>query len=399
MESSSKQEVSILNLYQDCQVLIMIIEGTTAQPKVSFYSHDELEVVSRDLAESLIRCGVRQGDAVINLFYAGDMYGSFLLHILSVFYLSVCKKIGAVQIPVAGHVPIKSMVTHILEFEGTVVLSTATCMVKMAELLLEEEGVDGAHSAPSVRLMLFSGEALYKDQIGLISRAFPNSEIRSLVYGSMDSGVIGLPPSPEVKYQFPVADGVTDPRVHQVNRPDMIVEIITEDGESTREPGVKGRLVVTNLARMLMPVVRYPSGDTGEWLDYDSGLFRVLGRDQTALRLGPVSIDFAHLRQAVSAALGPEKSASGLQAIVSRRSARDTLTVLVAYPPKDQDESMDLARRIAGNLEDARPMFKEHVALGIINPLEVSFVRLESLTSSERSGKAIDVIDRRDVTL
>lgn len=366
---------------------------------MSFYSHNELEDISRNLAECLVRCGVRQGDTVANLFYAGDMYGSFLLHILSVFGLSMYKKMGVVQLPVAGHVPVESMVHHILEFEGTVVLSTVTNMVKMAELLRSDDGVGGHKTAPSVRLLLFSGEALYNDQVGAIRRAFPNAEIRSLVYGSMDSGVIGLPPSLDIKNRFLIADGVTDPRIHQVNRPGMLLEVITEDGVLTREPGVKGSLVVTNLDRTLMPVVRYPSGDTGEWVDYENGLFRVLGRDQTAIRLGPVSIDFAHLRDAVSAALGPEKAVAGIQAVVSREAAKDKLTVLVAYQPEDVDESRDLASGVAAELGTARPMFQEHVDLDLINPLAVLFVKLGDLTMNERSGKSMQVIDQRDVTI
>lgn len=357
--------------------------GTTAKPKVSFYSHQEFEVITETLAECLVRCGVRHGDVVANLFYAGDMYGSFLLHVLSVFGLSLYKKLGAIQLPVAGHVPIASMASHILEFEGSVVLSTVTNMVKIAEYL----GGD-SRTAPTVRLLLFSGEALYRDQVSVLHRAFPNAEIRSLVYGSMDAGIIGLP----------LSEPSADPRVHQVNRPGLVLEVVTEDGVSTKQPGVKGSLVVTNLDRALMPVVRYPSGDMGEWVDYEKGLFRVLGRDQTAIRLGPVSIDFMHLRDAVTAAL-ESRPVAGCQAIVDREEGKDTLTARLAFQPTDEEEQRHLATRVAEELDKARPMFQGHVELGLINPLRVEFVALEKLTMNDRSGKAIHVIDNRDVTI
>lgn len=341
---------------------------------------------------------MRHGDRVINLFYAGDMYGSFLLHILSVFYLPIHERVGGVQLPVAGHVTTESMLTHIIEFEGTVVLSTVTTMVKMAELLVGV-GWQGRSTADSVRLLLFSGEALYNDQVGIIKRAFPNAELRSLVYGTMDCGVIGLPPSPEAKQQFPIADGLRDPRLHQVNRPGMVVEIIKEDGTATTEPDTPGSLVVTNLERRLMPVVRYPSGDRAEWIDYDTGLFRVLGRDQTAIRLGPVSIDFTHLREAVSAALGPERHVSGIQAVVARRDTKDLLTVLIAFQPATEAEEAELRLKITEELGRARPMFKGHVDLGLVNPLCVLFVRAGDLTVKARSGKSINVVDERLTTL
>lgn len=365
---------------------------------MSFYSHAELEGVSRSLATSLVRCGVRNGDKIINLFYAGDMYGSFLLHILSVFYLPIHEHVGAIQLPVAGHVTTESMITHTLEFEGTVVLSTVTTMVKMAEMLTSV-GWHGKDTAESVRLLLFSGEALYNDQVGTIKKAFPNAELRSLVYGTMDCGVIGLPPQRELQERFPVADGLEDPRVHQVNRPGMIVEIVTEDGTATVAPETAGSLVVTNLERKLMPVVRYPSGDRAEWIDFEAGLFRVLGRDQTAIRLGPVSIDFTHLREAVSSALGPERRVSGVQAIVGRQDAKDLLTVLVAFQPASEAERAELGFRVAEELGKARPMFKGHVDLGLVNPLRTSFVNAEELTVNERSGKSINVVDKRLTTL
>ncbi|KAK7967204.1 uncharacterized protein PG986_001481 [Apiospora aurea] len=132
--------------------------GTTAHPKVSFYSHSELESVSRQLAEGLTRCGVRAGDLVANLFYAGDLYGSFLLHILSVYHLPPG---GAIQLPIAGHLSLESMEAHIVEFEASGVLATVTTMSKLAERILS-----AGKTHPYVRLLLFSGEAFYADQAG-----------------------------------------------------------------------------------------------------------------------------------------------------------------------------------------------------------------------------------------
>ncbi|KAK7700435.1 hypothetical protein SLS57_012103 [Botryosphaeria dothidea] len=256
--------------------------GTTNNPKVTFYSHAELDSVAKQLAHCLERCGVGRGDRVANLFYAGDLYGSFLLHVLSLHHHPA----GAIQIPVAGHVAVDAMVGYVAEFAATVVLATVTTMCKMAEALQRQDA-----TLPSVRLLLFSGEALYADQTALLRARFPGAAVTSLVYGSMDSGVIGLPVRATDRGQHP------DPRVHEANAPRLRVEIVAPDGAAITRPGVAGALVVTNLERRLMPVVRYPSGDRAEWLDREKRLFRVLGRDgSAALRLGPVSLDFAHLR-------------------------------------------------------------------------------------------------------
>ncbi|KAF4806428.1 Phenylacetate-coenzyme A ligase [Colletotrichum siamense] len=355
--------------------------GTTNHPKVSFYDQKEFHGLSTQLAESLARCGVREGDMVANLFYAGDLYGSFLLHILSVYHLPC----GAIQLPVAGHVGIPSMERHIVEFEATVILATVTTMSQLAERILE-----AGKTHPSVRLLLFSGEAFYDDQAGLLKAAFPNATIRSVVYGSMDCGIIGLPPKPE--------DYNNDPRLHQVNSPNIIVEIVNDDGEVTTTPGEAGSLVVTNVERRLMPIIRYPSGDRAAWVDPALGLFRVLDRDRTAIRLGPVSIDFVDLRRIVSTVL-KDRPVGKIQAVVTREDRKDLLTLNVAYKPTTDEESSQLQAGLRGELGVVRPMFREHVEKDLVNELQVNFVTMQELAVNPRSGKIAEVLDLRSTTV
>ncbi|TEA15465.1 Phenylacetate-coenzyme A ligase [Colletotrichum sidae] len=355
--------------------------GTTNHPKVSFYTQTELHSLSTQLAESLVRCGVREGDVVANLFYAGDLYGSFLLHILSVYHLPG----GAIQVPVAGHVGLESMERHIIEFEATVVLSTVTTMSQLSERIL---GAGKTH--PYVRLLLFSGEAFYDDQAGLLKAAFPNAAIRSVVYGSMDCGIIGLPPKPE--------HYTNDPRLHQLNSPNILVEIINEDGRVTTTPGEAGSLVVTNLERRLMPVIRYPSGDRAAWVDPALGLFRVLDRDRTAIRLGPVSIDFVDLRRIVSAVLR-DRPVGKIQAVVTREARKDLLTLNIAYRPATDGERRALQQGLAEELGVVRPMFREHVEKDLVNGLKSNFVTMRELAVNPRSGKIVEVLDLRSTTV
>ncbi|KAH7062592.1 AMP-dependent synthetase/ligase [Macrophomina phaseolina] len=391
-EANSCLNSKVVTTKQD-DGIIFKTGGTTSNPKVTFYSHAELDSVAKQLADCLVRCGVGRGDRVANLFYAGDLYGSFLLHVLSVHHHPA----GAIQIPVAGHVAVESMVDYVAEFAATVVLTTVTTMCRMAETLRAQNN----RTLPSVRLLLFSGEALYDDQAALLREAFPAATVTSLVYGSMDGGVIGLPlPQHHGDDDDDDADGAArrDPRVHRANEPLVRVEIISEDdGRAVAEPGVPGALVVTNLERRLMPVVRYPSGDRAEWLDVAKRVFRVLGRDgRTALRLGPVSLDFAHLRKVVAAALGAGAAMAALQAVVTRRDAKDLLTVLVAHQPRDPAA---VAAAIASELDAQRPMFKEEVDKGLVNALEVRFVTMGELRVNPRTGKIQDVVDVRGVTL
>ncbi|QDS73815.1 hypothetical protein FKW77_006120 [Venturia effusa] len=342
--------------------------GTTSDPKLSLYSESELASVGRQLALGLHLSGVQRGDRIANLFYAGELYGSFLLHVLSLSHLP------AVQIPIAGHVSVESMIHCILEFSATALLGTVTTMCKIAEQLQKTKTC-----APYVRLLLFSGEAMYPDQVEILKLGFPNATPRSFIYGTIDSGVIGLPAEE------------ADQRVHKVNRPFVHVEIVSDDGEVIEETGVPGKVVVTNLERRLMPVVRYPCGDRAMWIDYQR-TFRLLGRDSIGVRLGPVSIDFEHLRSAVVKGLGNHTTIAGMQVHILRSDGKDQMAIRVASEVANEAKS---EQNIIKQLEKMRPMLREHVDKGMIAPCRIDFVSAQDLQVNSRTGKIVDIVDLR----
>jgi phenylacetate-CoA ligase len=51
--------------------------GTTSKPKATAYSQAELQRTTNLLGAGLVAAGLRSGDCVANLFYAGEMWGSF----------------------------------------------------------------------------------------------------------------------------------------------------------------------------------------------------------------------------------------------------------------------------------------------------------------------------------
>jgi len=308
---------------------------------------------------------VHLGDRVANLFYAGDLYGSFLLHILSIYELD-----AGIQVPIAGHLRTEDMIQHITELQTQVILSTVTTMSKIASRLRQEN-----KTMDFVEKLLFSGEALYDDQIPLLEEAFPNAKARSLIYGTMDCGVIGL------------SSTGSDTRIHHP-LPQVIVEIVTESG-STVTPGVPGELVITNLNRRLMPIVRYSCGDRGEWVDYDARLFRLLGRQNMSVRLGPVSFDIVHIKQCIKRVLGHY---DGMQAVVRRFEQKDQLVVRIAVQECDRWLA---GPAIVSEMGRERPMLKEHIEKGLIAPVEIEFVTHSALVINTRSGKAIEILDER----
>lgn len=345
--------------------------GTTTEPKLSVYTRQELLGMSRLQGNGFAQAGLRPGDRVANLFYAGELYASFLFNVLCLQESSVPN----VHLPVAS-APLDYTAHVIHEFSATVLLGPPTTICQLADHLAES-----GRPAPDVHLVMFGGEPFYEDQRPLLETAFPNAAIRSMGYGSVDGGMLGAP----------VADD-PDPRVHRSHRPQTVMEIVDDDtGEPVTEPGRPGRLVVTDLARRLMPVIRYPTGDRGEWVDRADWRFRLLGRSDEGARVGPITLYLDDLRAVVRHVAGG-RPLVGTQVVQRRKDAKDELVLRVSG---DLGDPETVGKAIAARLDEIRPMFAEHVEAGLINPLTVEWVPASGLAVNPRTGKLLRLIDER----
>ncbi|MFB7468590.1 hypothetical protein ACFCZ1_34775 [Streptomyces sp. NPDC056224] len=249
-------------------------------------------------------------------------------------------------------------------------MSTPTTLSQVAAHLVSRR-----EQLPSVHLLLFGGEAFYEDQRSLVVTAFPNADIRSQGYASVDAGILAAP-----------VPGEPDARVHRVHRPHKLLEIVDEStGEPIREPGRPGRLLATDLVRRLMPVIRYPVGDVAAWVDCEDGRFRLLGRSGEGARVGPVTVYMEDLRAVVEEVRGDQLIA-GIQAVQRRRDSKDELVLRIAGEISDAGR---LADSVIKCFEEQRPMFAEHVRAGLISPLRVEYVAGEELEVNLRSGKIV----------
>ncbi|MDX3588225.1 AMP-binding protein [Streptomyces europaeiscabiei] len=345
--------------------------GTTTEPKLSVYTRRELLGMARLQGNGFAEAGLRPGDRIANLFYAGELYASFLFNVLCLQESSVPN----VHLPV-GSAPLEYTARVIHEFSTTALMGPPTTICQLAARL-----DDSGCPAPDVHLVMFGGESFYEDQRPLLEAAFPNASIRSMGYGSVDGGMLGAP----------VADD-PDPRVHRTHRPQTVMEIVDDGtGEPVTEPGRPGRLVVTDLARRLMPVIRYPTGDRGEWVDREDGRFRLLGRSDEGARVGPITLYLEDLR-AVVRHVADGRPLAGMQVVQRRKAAKDELVLRVAG---DLGDPVTAGKAIAARLDEIRPMFAEHVEAGLINPLSVEWVPAARLTVNPRTGKLLRLIDER----
>lgn len=346
--------------------------GTTGAPKVSIYTRDELRSMSQLWGSGFATGGLSRGDRVANLFYAGELYASFVFTLLCLHETPVPN----VHLPIAGSASPDYVEQAVIDHDATVLMGPPTSLCQFASHVVGSVG-----ELPKIRLIMFAGEAYYPDQRDILRAAFPNAEVRSLGYASIDAGMLGAP----------VADA-DDPRVHRTFYPSTLLEIVDPDtGLPCTEAGRPGRIIATDLTRRLTPVIRYPVGDLGEWVDFSAGVFRLLGRGEEGARVGPVTLYLEDLRAIVGSVAAGHRIV-GVQVVQRRRLGKDELVVRVGANSPGTGE---LASMIADRLAETRPMFADHVQAGLINPVVVQVVRPGELRFNPRSGKLIPLIDER----
>ncbi|MGW9373470.1 phenylacetate--CoA ligase family protein [Streptomyces xanthophaeus] len=354
--------------------------GTTGSPKFSVYTRDEWRTFVTSFGQGLVDAGLRPGHRVADLFYAGELYASFLFVLDSLAHAPV----DNVRLPIGGGAPLESTIPTLRDLAAEVVAGTPTTLCRLAEQTLS-----GSVRLDSVELLLFGGEALFDDQQRLLASAFPRAEVRSVGYASVDAGLLGRP--------VPGSDA----RVHRAFTPYSVVEILDDStGEPVTEPGRPGRVVVTSLFRRLMPIIRYPAGDRAEWTGTGPGHFRILGRAEEGVRVGPVSLYTQDAQDAVTAA-DTAGHVVGTQLVVRRWDGRDGLVLRLATAPGDDapgagtEGRAALARAVITELERVRPLYPDSVRAGFVHPLSVEWARHRDLTVNPRSGKLVRVLDER----
>ncbi|GGT01045.1 phenylacetate--CoA ligase family protein [Nonomuraea spiralis] len=345
--------------------------GTTGAPKFSPWTRSEHADSVTAFGAGMVKAGLRPGHRVANLFSAGEMYGGFLYieHALH------NAPVENVRLPIACHAE-DGYIAGLIELFGVDVLAGPPMKLAM----VAEAVIARGRAADSVELLLFAGDLLFDDLRPQLAKAFPGAAIASLGYASVDAGLVG----------GPVAGA--DVRVHEAFPDRTLVELIDDvTGEPITRPGVRGRVVVTNLFRTLMPIIRYPVGDLGEWTDAECRAFRLVGRTSEGARVETVAMSSEAVR-AVLVAADPERAMSAMQMVQRRWDGKDGLLLRLACT---HEPPPGLTQRLVDAVYAAKPLYPKSVAEGLVHPLAVEWVRPSELVTHPRTGKVLQVVDER----
>ena len=350
--------------------------GTTGDPKFSAYTKMEWETMTSYFGQYFGSNGLKTGDSVANLFYVGELYSSFV-------FLSDTIERCPVEVtifPISGSAPAEFIINTIRDFDINVVLCVPTTIMSLADYI-QANKIEGIH----LDTIYFGGETMYEDQRNHLKEIFPGVEIRSVGYASVDAGLLGF------------ADDSCGFNEHRQFDGYNIIEIIDEEtGLPIEETGKQGKVYSTNLSRLLMPIIRYPVGDNGVWIEEKGNphrKYKILGRSEEGARIGPVTFyveDFQHILKQFEG----EFAASNSQMVIEHFEHKDCLTLRIAVHEKPNNiESLNKA--IIKMLYRERHMFEEEIGKGKIHPIKIEWLISEQLEINKRTGKLIQIFDKR----
>ncbi len=341
--------------------------GTTGNPKFTLYSNAEYCYVTDVLTDIYRNAGLCREDRVANLFIAGNLWTSFNVAGRAL------ENLGCLHLPVGGASDLENMLKYLQLFKVNAVVGLPSIIIKLAEEIQRRQ--------LNIRIekILYGGEHLRPQTCEFLKKAVGAVSIRSAGYACVDTGPIG--------WQCDHLEG----SVHHVLDHYCYVEILdlaTLRPVSDEKPG---EIIATNLDRVLMPVVRYRTGDLGRWVRVENcpcgfrGLsFELLGRCDDLLVIGGINL----MPVDVAAGLSTLPVSQSFQIVARTSSGKDLLVLRIEAEEKLEDARV-LAALKKGSYKIAESLHEHWMNV------EVEWFRPGEIKRNERTGKLKAVIDER----
>ncbi|TPG84683.1 AMP-binding protein [Pseudomonas mandelii] len=353
--------------------LVFKTGGSTSQGKLAVYTYNEWKELVSTFGESF-SSQLNDGDRVANLFFSGDLYASFLFIHDSLAHVrrSIC------EFPFTGQVELDVLADAIDQHRINVLVGVPAQLLRLAAYLNQHRRV-----LRGVDTLLYGGESLFAPQVAILSDVFPNVRIASIGYASVDAGLIGASGRDCALGE------------HRVFDPQTLLEIVDElTGEVIEECDRTGLLVVTNLTRRLMPLLRYPVGDRACWREPGSTpkrKFALKGRSvhSQRVRVGVLSLLIDDIQQIVQRIAHNDQ----WQLLIEHDGYKDILSVKWV-PSALSMATVPVCRALYEALVEHYPAIEELSRDGLLE-LRVLSCAVTALKLHPRSGKQLRVLDLR----
>ncbi|MGA5135397.1 acyl-CoA reductase [Streptomyces olivoreticuli] len=342
--------------------------SSTGKPGLSIYTYQDLRLQLRRMGEGLVAAGLdMRTDRVANLFYAGNMYASFL------YVYTLLEEIGAMQLPICAG-DYERDAHAIVEHRADTLMSMPSYLWQLfhqAGHILREYG--------GIRKIFYGGEHFGTEQRRYLQEHFGIELIRSFTYGCTDLGALA--------HQCEHAEG----GVHHLFDDLHTLEIVEIDSGRAVPHGETGRLVFTPHTRSAPEIIRYDQGDLGRWIDGECACgrrtprFELLGRTGDVVRVGT---EFFNYRMFTRIAEEHLDYCGELQMVLEQGVARECIVLRM---DRNALSHTDPASVFLAHY----PVLRQDVTVEKLLDLRIEAINLADFERTATSGKLRTVIDRR----
>ncbi|MER7859100.1 acyl-CoA reductase [Amycolatopsis japonica] len=342
--------------------------GSSGEPKLSKYSWADYAETSDFAAECLLATGIDpRTDRVMNLFFSGHLYGSFIS------YFSALERLGVVQFPMGGEWNrFEAIAQSIVDNQVDTLVTVPSYVMR-----LFTEGGETLRRYRCVRKIFYAGEHFGDSQIQWLREEFGVEVVRSAAYGGIDVGPMG--------YQCLESPA----RVHHMFPGLHTLEILDPESDKPAASGDPGRLVFTAHTRRGQRLERYEIGDLGRWISEpcacgrQSPRFELLGRVGDVFRTAAQTLNYRRFVTIAEDALGYSGS---LQVVLSEDAKGDMLTLRL-----ESGDPETIVRELVAHY----PELSEAVESSRLLRLYAEITPQSKFVHTASSGKIISVVENR----
>ncbi len=349
-------------------VRIHASSGTTGNPTVVGYTRGDLENWAEQVARIVVAAGASDESMVQICFGYGMFTGALGLHY-------GLERIGATVVPTSSGNTEKQL-KFMRDFGTDTIVATPSYCLYLAEMA--REMTDYPLDQYSLKLGLLGSEGCTPEMRNQIEERWGSGFFVTDNYGMSELNGPGM--SGECRDR----DGL------HISEDHFLCEIIDSASGQVLEPGATGELVVTNLTKRGIPMLRYRTKDI-TWINYEpcacgrttARMHKVIGRSDDMLKIRGVNV---FPSQVESALINIPQIGPHYQLVVRREGFADTLEVRVELMDSSLLEKY-------GELEALQKRIHDRIKAILGIEIQVNLVEPKSL---ERfTGKAQRVVDLR----
>ena len=345
--------------------------GTTGNPTVVGYTREDLDNWSEQVARLAMAAGADDETIVQICFGYGMFTGALGLHY-------GLEKIGATVVPTsAGNT--EKQLKFMRDFGTTAIVATPSYCLYLAEAARERANEFPMTMYSTLKLGILGSEGSTPEMREQISQSWGNGFFPTDNYGLSELN------GPGMSGECMLRDGL------HINEDHFLCEIISSETGEVLPKGETGELVITNLTKRGMPMLRYRTKDITN-INYEpcecgrttARMHKIIGRSDDMLKIRGVNV---FPTQIESALIGVSEIGPHYQLVVRREGFADTLEVRVELIDGSLLEKF-------GELEALQKRI--HYRIKSILGIEIKVTLVEPKTIERFTGKAQRVVDLRN---